>query len=80
MVRGLHSSFSKAKNPQTLNQELGGDVVLVAHKCLDYDAKVEIILKCKNSLIYFPKIKDCINYSCSTGALAQHGRIQHPIH
>jgi hypothetical protein len=21
-------------------QELGGDVVLVAHKCLDYDAKV----------------------------------------
>ena len=22
------------------NQELGGDVVLVAHKCLDYDAKV----------------------------------------
>ena len=79
MVRGLHSSFSKAKNPQTLNQELGGDVVLVAHKCLDYDAKVEIILKCKNSLIYFPKIKDCINYSYSTGALAQHGRIQHPI-
>ena len=24
------------------NQELGGDVVLVAHKCLDYDAKVSI--------------------------------------
>lgn len=24
----------------THNQELGGDVVLVAHKCLDYDAKV----------------------------------------
>ena len=50
-------SFLKRKNlhPLTnlLTQELGGDVVLVAHKCLDYDAKVEIILKCKSSLIYF---------------------------
>ena len=26
------------------NQELGGDVVLVAHKCLDYDAKVSNII------------------------------------
>ena len=25
------------------NQELGGDVVLVAHKCLDYDAKVSTV-------------------------------------
>ena len=33
----------KWKNPHTLDQELGGDVVLVAHKCLDYDAKVEIL-------------------------------------
>ena len=43
-------SFLKRKkiNPLTnlhpLTQELGGDVVLVAHKCLDYDAKVEMIL------------------------------------
>ena len=55
MVRGLHSSFSKAKNPQTLNQELGCDVVLVAHKCLDYDAKVEIIRKVQKLTIYIIK-------------------------
>ena len=50
-------SFLKRKkiNPLTnlhpLTQELGGDVVLVAHKCLDYDAKVEIYVKCKSSLV-----------------------------
>ena len=44
MVRGLHLIFSKAKKSTFFKQELGGDVVLVAHKCLDYDAKVEITL------------------------------------
>ena len=33
----------------THNQELGGDVVLVAHKCLDYDAKVS------SQDLYMPK-------------------------
>ena len=82
MVRGLLSIFLKQKNPHSLNQELGGDVVLVAHKCLDYDAKV-VILKVQKLtyvyVMYIPKKNDCINYSCLTGALAQHGRIQHPI-
>ena len=45
-------AFLKRKNPHTLNQELGGDVVLVAHKCLDYDAKVEIIRKVEKLTLY----------------------------
>ena len=53
MVRGLHSIYSRAKKSTSFNQELGGDVVLVAHKCLDYDAKVEIIPKYKSSIVYF---------------------------
>ena len=54
-------SFLKRKNlhPFTnlhpLTQELGGDVVLVAHKCLDYDAKVEILRKVQKLTIYIPK-------------------------
>ena len=48
-------SFIKRKTPHPLNQELGGDVVLVAHKCLDYDAKVEMILNCISSIIYSQK-------------------------
>ena len=52
-------SILERKKSTSFNQELGGDVVLVAHKCLDYDAKVEIILKYRSS----PSNKDCINYS-----------------
>ena len=53
-------SFLKRKNLHPLTQELGGDVVLVAHKCLDYDAKVKMIPKVQKLpyiYIYIPPKK-----------------------
>ena len=40
-------------------QELGGDVVLVAHKCLDYDAKVSIVYVRILSCVYGPSKNRC---------------------